>query len=223
MGKVYFRFQTLERNCWILEHFWCTIIAWKWHIYILKNELVYPEAHDTRMQNWFSIVQHFVYQYLELKVHFNPVGADQLLNVDSNQRWASTFLNHPQWWYLVEKWVENVTMINQKSTSQPQLNQQLTKFKVEISMLKSGWKVVDFSLIWGWEVDFWLFIVTLSTHFSTKYQSSYLVEKFTWAQCVLWKKSKNLTPMAYYGNTLVRSSWWCSLVNCWRNLTCSWW
>ena len=46
------------------------------------------------------------------------------------QFWASTFFNHPQSWYLVEKWIK---MINQKSTSQPQFNQQSTKFEVEIS------------------------------------------------------------------------------------------
>ena len=93
-----------------------------------------------------------------------PVGTDQLLNVESTliQRWASTFLNHPQHWYLVEKIVDFVTMINQKSTSQPQFNQKSTKFEVEISLLKFGWQLVDFQLILGWEVDFGLIIITKS-------------------------------------------------------------
>ena len=108
-----------------------------------------------------------------------PVGTDQLLNVES-----TLSLNFPQRWYLVEKWVENVTMINQKSTSQPQFNQKSTKFKVQISMLKNGWNKVEVWLIWGWVVDLWLIIVTFSTHFSTKYQCWYLVEQLIRAHWV---------------------------------------
>ena len=52
--------------------------------------------------------------------------------------------------------VDSVTMINQKSTSQPQFNQKSTMSEVEISMLKNGWDLVDSLLILGWEVDFWL-------------------------------------------------------------------
>ena len=77
-------------------------------------------------------------------------GTDQFLNVESIQRWASTFLNR---WYVVEKWVDFVTIINQKSTSQPQFNQKQPSWKVKYQCwkmieirLKLGWFMVDFRL-----------------------------------------------------------------------------
>ena len=81
------------------------------------------------------------------KIKQYPVGTDQLLNVESTliQRWASTFLNHPNvdiGWEIVDF----VTMINQKSTSQPQFNQRSTKFEVEILILK----MVEIWLTVGW-------------------------------------------------------------------------
>ena len=66
----------------------------------------------------------------------NPVGTDQLLNVES-----TLSLNLPQpSSTLIFGWeiVDFETMINQKSTSQPQFNQKSTKFEVEMSMLKNG-------------------------------------------------------------------------------------
>ena len=80
------------------------------------------------------------------------------------------FLNQISTLILVEKWVENVKMINQKSTSQPQINQFSTFFQpyFNIDILTSN--LVDFCLNCGWEVDFWLIIITFPTYFSTKYQ-----------------------------------------------------
>ena len=66
-----------------------------------------------------------------------PVGIDQLLNIESTltKRWVST------------QRVENITIINQKSTSQPQFNQQSTKFEVDITTLKTSWNWVEIWLI----------------------------------------------------------------------------
>ena len=114
-----------------------------------------------------------------LFLHFTfPVGTDQLLNVESMliQRWASNFLNHLQRWYTVEKWVENVTMINQKSTSQPHFNQILTKFEVEIPKLKNGWNLVEVWLIFGWfEVENLIFGWSL-LHFQLISQPNFHVD-----------------------------------------------
>ena len=67
-----------------------------------------------------------------------------------------------------------MTMINHKSTFQPQFNQK-SKFEVEISTFEIGYNLVDSRLILGRLVDFLLIAVTfsthfLTTHFSTKYQ-----------------------------------------------------
>ena len=57
--------------------------------------------------------------------------------------WSSTILNvyglHLFGWQMIE----NVTVINQKSSSQQQVNQKLTKFEVEISTLKNGWSKIE--------------------------------------------------------------------------------
>ena len=69
-----------------------------------------------------------------------PVDTDQLL--------SHSF----QCWYLVKKWVDNVTMINQKSTSQPHINQiqpfSTITFQLQTWMI-FGWIVVK-KLIFGW-------------------------------------------------------------------------
>ena len=69
-----------------------------------------------------------------------------------NQRWFNV---EPQLSStLIFGWeiVDFETMINQKSTSQPQFNQKSTKFEVEMSMLKNGWNLVDNWSIFGWIV-----------------------------------------------------------------------
>ena len=58
----------------------------------------------------------------------------------------------PQWAQINWEIVDFETMINQKSTSQPQFNQKSTKFEVEMSKLKNGWNLVDSWLIFGWIV-----------------------------------------------------------------------
>ena len=132
-----------------------------------------------------SLIEYFikarVINYFNKAVHFhqmnqnssrNPVGTDQLLNVESTliQRWASTFLNHPQRWYLVEKSL----ILKQWSTK----NQPSLKLKCQ------SWKMVEIWLTVGWFlVELWLRSWFLVDHcfkisdFSTKYQRWYLVEK----------------------------------------------
>ena len=55
---------------WILEHFWCTSIAWKCDIYVLWNVLVLFRS----LQYWNAkMVQYcpiLMYQYLGLQVYF---------------------------------------------------------------------------------------------------------------------------------------------------------
>ena len=58
--------------------------------------------------------------------------------------------------------VDFVTMINQKSTSQPKINHLSTKFQPFFNIDISPSNLVDFWLKCGWEVDFWLIIVTKS-------------------------------------------------------------
>ena len=94
-------------------------------------------------------------------IQASPVGTDQLLNVES-----TLSFNFPQpSSMLIFGWeiVDFETMINQKSTSQPKINQ-IWSWNVNVEKwLKFGWQLVDFSLNCGWEVDFWLIIVSKST------------------------------------------------------------
>ena len=59
--------------------------------------------------------------------------------------------------------VDFVTMINQKSTYQPKINQLSTKFQPFFNTDISTSNLVDFWLNCGREVVFWLIIVTKST------------------------------------------------------------
>ena len=121
-----------------------------------------------------------------------PVGTDQLLNVESTliQRWASTFLNHPQRWYLVEKSL----ILKQWSTKTKLLNHNSTKNQPSLKLKCQSWKMVEIWLTVGWFlVELWLRSWFLVDHcfkindFSTKYQRWYLVEKLICAHRVgIW-------------------------------------
>ena len=87
-----------------------------------------------------------------------------------NQHWfnvepqlSSTILNVDIW--LRDCWFCNNDQpkINFSTTIQPKINQ-VWSWNISVEKwLKSGWQLVDFWFILGWEVDFWLIIVTKST------------------------------------------------------------
>ena len=94
---------------------------------------------------------------VHLKMFLYPMGTDQFLNQIST---------------LIFGWeiVDFETMINQKSTSQPQFNQKSTNYQPNFNHFSTlslifHWisNLVDFWLNCGWEVDFWLIIVSKST------------------------------------------------------------
>ena len=69
------------------------------------------------------------------------------------QRWASTFLNHRQRWYLVEKSL----ILKQLSTKNQLLNHNSTKNQPSLKLKCQWWKMVEIWLTVGWFlVKLWL-------------------------------------------------------------------
>ena len=110
----------------------------------LINAFLPPSQNNTICKTCFLIIYHASFVHIQ---------------------WAQiNYSTIPQCWYLVEKWDENVTMINQESTPQPQINLISTIFQRRYFNFKLCW--FSFELWLGsW---FWLIVITFSTHFSTK-------------------------------------------------------
>ena len=126
------------------------------------------------------------------------------------QRWASTFLNHRQRWYLVEKSL----ILKQLSTKNQLLNHNSTKNQPSLKLkcqLENGWNLVD-SASW-FLVELWLRSWFLVDHcfkindFSTKYQRWYLVEKLICAHRVQpVYTQRTLSHSIFY--PLFSGCWW---------------
>ena len=87
-----------------------------------------------------------------------------------NQRWfnvepqlSSTILNVGIWLRNRWFWNNDQPKINFSTTIQPKINQ-VWSWKINVEKwLKFGWQLVDFWLNCGWEVDYWLIIVSKLT------------------------------------------------------------
>ena len=61
----------------ILEHFWCTSVAQKCDIYVLRSCWWDPEANNTGMPKWFSIVQYLCTSIWDLKYTFSLLSSEE--------------------------------------------------------------------------------------------------------------------------------------------------
>ena len=138
-------------------------------------------AESTITTTWQCGRSGVLYLFILLTIS-NPVGTDQLFNVESTliQHWASTFLNHRQHWYLVEK----SFILKQWSTKNQLLNHNSNKNQPSLKLKYQCWKLVEIWLTVGWFlVELWLRNCFLFDHcfkindFSTRYQHWYLVKK----------------------------------------------
>ena len=113
---------------------------------------------------WLDIEEfcHVLYTKLHTYMHSNthispPPGFSRVFlpsgHRSTSQRWASTFLNHPQHWNLVEKSL----ILKQWSTKNQLLNHNSTKNQPRLKLKCQSWKMVEIWLTVGWFlVELWL-------------------------------------------------------------------